>query len=537
MAPRVDLKIQAVVHFRNELPFQVKVDWKNGTSCSHLSLGGNSSSQHPVPLTYQTYFNVTDHKDVLCYIRPKDLLDGSNYTLTIFEETETSNVQCLFSSDDPHWAPILTALGLGLCLVMVIYLIGLLCNRWVDRPRVTSEIVHDITSSSESGIGLDADASDVTMDIRISARRRVASLDALRGLVVVLMVFVNYDGGGYSFFECSSCVSREDEDGGLTIADVIAPAFAFILGFGIVLSIKTQLMLNEGTFSIVFKVVKRSLQLAIIGFLLSTYDKEYGEFFQNVTTDLLRLSLALFVVSLTHLTTIILSIKLQFLTGFRSLVVFLPESMVHLVVLVIHLVNWLDIPKGEDICTLEVPSGDDLCSHEMFPQLAFGYTGSILMAQVGLICGRIFLPSRSYYRRMGLLTTVGVTCAIVATISSPLPQFIVSSAIHRTAWSIPFIFGTSAFIIAAFVLFYMTIEVLDAWTNGFPLHYPGRNALLIYIGHKVLRPYFPFNYKLPPDAGHNELLTRSLVVSNLWLFISAYFYYQEQFFTLSDINN
>ena len=31
-------------------------------------------------------------------------------------------------------------------------------------------------------------------------RRRVKSLDAFRGLAIVLMIFVNYGGGGYWFF-------------------------------------------------------------------------------------------------------------------------------------------------------------------------------------------------------------------------------------------------------------------------------------------------------------------------------------------------
>ena len=30
--------------------------------------------------------------------------------------------------------------------------------------------------------------------------KRVRSLDAFRGLAIVIMIFVNYGGGGYSFF-------------------------------------------------------------------------------------------------------------------------------------------------------------------------------------------------------------------------------------------------------------------------------------------------------------------------------------------------
>jgi heparan-alpha-glucosaminide N-acetyltransferase len=46
-------------------------------------------------------------------------------------------------------------------------------------------------------------------------QRRVKSLDAFRGLSVVMMVFVNYGGGGYSFFNHSPW-------NGLTVADLVS---------------------------------------------------------------------------------------------------------------------------------------------------------------------------------------------------------------------------------------------------------------------------------------------------------------------------
>ena len=44
--------------------------------------------------------------------------------------------------------------------------------------------------------------------------RRVKSLDSFRGLSVVLMVFVNYGGGGYWFFNHSTW-------NGITVADLV----------------------------------------------------------------------------------------------------------------------------------------------------------------------------------------------------------------------------------------------------------------------------------------------------------------------------
>ena len=44
--------------------------------------------------------------------------------------------------------------------------------------------------------------------------RRVKSLDSFRGLSVILMVFVNYGGGGYWFFNHSTW-------NGITVADLV----------------------------------------------------------------------------------------------------------------------------------------------------------------------------------------------------------------------------------------------------------------------------------------------------------------------------
>lgn len=45
---------------------------------------------------------------------------------------------------------------------------------------------------------------------------RVKSLDVFRGLAIILMIFVNYGGGQYSFFKHSVW-------NGLTIADLVFP--------------------------------------------------------------------------------------------------------------------------------------------------------------------------------------------------------------------------------------------------------------------------------------------------------------------------
>ena len=53
--------------------------------------------------------------------------------------------------------------------------------------------------------------------------QRVLSLDTFRGISIFIMIFVNYGGGGYWFFQHSPW-------DGLTVADLVFPWFIWIMG-------------------------------------------------------------------------------------------------------------------------------------------------------------------------------------------------------------------------------------------------------------------------------------------------------------------
>ena len=73
-----------------------------------------------------------------------------------------------------------------------------------------------------------------TAEAEAKQSRRVKSLDAFRGLSITIMVFVNYGGGSYYFFNHSPW-------NGLTVADLVFPWFIWIMGVSLVISIQSQL--------------------------------------------------------------------------------------------------------------------------------------------------------------------------------------------------------------------------------------------------------------------------------------------------------
>jgi len=94
--------------------------------------------------------------------------------------------------------------------------------------------------------------------VQASKKRRVESLDCVRGLSIVIMIFVNYGGGSYWFFNHSVW-------DGLTLADLVFPWFIWIMGTSMALSFKSIEAKKTPKYQIFFKIVKRSIILFGLG--------------------------------------------------------------------------------------------------------------------------------------------------------------------------------------------------------------------------------------------------------------------------------
>jgi heparan-alpha-glucosaminide N-acetyltransferase len=90
---------------------------------------------------------------------------------------------------------------------------------------VTAILEHD-TLREDPGFGEGA---------RPEVRRRIVSVDTLRGLTILLMIFVNDLGPGAPYWMHHIKPSNAD---GMTLADVVFPAFLFIVGISIPLALE-----------------------------------------------------------------------------------------------------------------------------------------------------------------------------------------------------------------------------------------------------------------------------------------------------------
>lgn len=95
---------------------------------------------------------------------------------------------------------------------------------------------------------------------------RVASVDALRGLVILLMIFVNDVAGVKTAPAWLKHVSAQVD--GMTLPDMVFPAFLFIMGMSVPLALDRALALSRSRISLLAKVLKRTLTLLVMGVLM-----------------------------------------------------------------------------------------------------------------------------------------------------------------------------------------------------------------------------------------------------------------------------
>lgn len=91
---------------------------------------------------------------------------------------------------------------------------------------------------------------------------RLHSLDTFRGLTLCLMIFVNYGGGGYWFFEHADWH-------GLTFADVLFPWFMWMMGVSMALSFEAMAAKNVPTVTLWRKMLRRTFILFWLGMFLA----------------------------------------------------------------------------------------------------------------------------------------------------------------------------------------------------------------------------------------------------------------------------
>jgi predicted acyltransferase len=97
--------------------------------------------------------------------------------------------------------------------------------------------------------------------------RRITSIDALRGLVIFTMIYVN-DIAGVSSRIVPAWMRHFHGKSGMTFVDLVFPAFLFIVGMSVPFALGSRLARGEPLWKCLLHVIVRTLSLLLIGILI-----------------------------------------------------------------------------------------------------------------------------------------------------------------------------------------------------------------------------------------------------------------------------
>ncbi|XP_034244775.1 heparan-alpha-glucosaminide N-acetyltransferase [Thrips palmi] len=393
------------------------------------------------------------------------------------------------------------------------------------------------------------------------ARRRVRSVDVVRGISIVLMMFVNHGAGGYWF------LSHATWDG-LYVGDLVFPWFLWIMGVCIPLSIRPQLAKGASRCRLLLSVLRRSVVLFALGVAVTSLSGSRVEALR-VMGVLQRLGVSYLVAaSLAVLMTPrrwgAAAVDMDKARGrspgvFADVLVLLPQWVVVLALAAAHVVAFFlldvpDCPRGYmgpggvhmDGAFANCTGGaagyvDKLVlgqehlyptpgSHAVYgsgpfdPEGLLGCLTSVLQVFLGVQAGSALVTFPSWRSRV----VRWFAWAVVLAVAGICGWYFGGIPINKSLWTVPFVLLTSSLALILLCVCYLLVDVWRCWT-GSPFLYPGMNALVMYIGHQLCYQLFPFHWQLGPMNTHLMVLLENVWGVLLWILVAVLMYRRKVF--------
>lgn len=382
-----------------------------------------------------------------------------------------------------------------------------------------------------------------------SRKDRLRSVDVFRGICITIMIFVNYLGGHYWFFEHSVW-------NGLLPADLVFPWFVWLMGLCVPMAMRSLRRRQVARRRIVTKVIKRTVLLFVIGFVLSNIG-QYDVRRLRIMGVLQRIAIAYLGVSLLCVTCS--DPQDGEPRPASDLLLVLPQSLVALVLVALHLVATFMLPvpgcptgylgpggahRGGRYgnCTggatgyidrLVLGEGHMYASPEISaiygatlpfdPEGILGCLQTMFLAFLGVQAGVTMLTFKKWTARVKRWLAWSVITGGAAAALCRLSKEDGWIPINKNLWSLSFVLATASLAFVVLSVCYLLVDVTKVW-SGEPFFYAGMNSILMYAGHMIAYNYFPWRWTVTDGSvdlrTHEYGLVVSLWATTLWVFIS-----------------
>ncbi|XP_016948278.1 heparan-alpha-glucosaminide N-acetyltransferase [Drosophila biarmipes] len=484
-----------------------------------------------------------DNVSSLCWLRRTDLQEFGVYNLTL-----EANGTCTFAVDKPG-VPInyafLAVFVLVAALLIALKLVSCAwrCYRYDEATAAADSIGEAATKATQ--------------------RKRLRSLDTFRGLSIVLMIFVNSGGGGYTWIEHAAW-------NGLHLADVVFPSFLWIMGVCIPLSVKSQLSRGSSKAGICLRIVWRSVKLFAIGLCLNSMSGANLEQLRLMGV-LQRFGVAFLVVGVLHTLCCRrepISPQRSWQRAVHDVCLFSGELAVLLALVATYLGLTFGLrvpgcPRGylgpggkhdynahpnciggaAGYADLQVLGNAHIYQHPTAkyvydstafdPEGVFGCILSVVQVLLGAFAGVTLLVHPNWQSRIRRWMILAVFLGLIGGALSGFSREGGAIPVNKNLWSLSFVCVTVSLALVILSLLYYVVDVREMWSwSGYPFTECGMNAIVMYVGHSVLHKMLPWHWRIGEMNTHFMLLLEATWNTLLWVGIALYLDAQEFYYSL-----
>jgi len=433
-----------------------------------------------------------------------------------------------------------------------------------------SDILNTIVSNSQVPLVASTRSSNNSVRLSRVLPKRLRGLDTFRGFSLMIMIFVNYGGGGYWFLDHSIW-------NGINLADLVFPWFVWMMGASVVLSQRSLRSKGVTAIAIFLKILKRTFILFMLGLLLQ------GGYYDPKTVRILgvlqRLALCYFFTAMIvllldpadddpHSSTYPIghdvvqplrielhSIVLQFwkqwicialITATWLIITFVPTfgdcprgyvgpggyhehgkyqnctgGMAGYVDrLILGADHLYDGPTCKEVYNTKIPYD---------PEGLLGILTGILLCYLGVHAAHCFVHSTRISRVCGQWIISSLVTGTIGLILSKGAQSESWIPINKNLWSLTFVLILASFAYIILTIFYLTVDVYQLFT-GEPWLWLGMNSIVIYVGHDLCGDRFPVQFKVGDT--HAQQLAMDAYGVTIWMIIAGLMYYTKTFIAI-----